>query len=46
MRRGMLDAFSELQPGDIDFFEVAPENWIDLGGRFGKAFEALAEKFL
>lgn len=45
LRRGMLDAFSELQPGDIDFFEVAPENWIDLGGRFGKAFEALAEKF-
>lgn len=31
-------------PG-IDFFEVAPENWIDVGGRFGRGFRALTERF-
>ena len=31
-------------PG-IDFFEVAPENWIDVGGRFGRRFRTLAERF-
>ncbi|HEX4938395.1 MAG TPA: DUF692 family protein, partial [Candidatus Kapabacteria bacterium] len=27
----------------IDFMEVAPENWISVGGRFGKQFRALTE---
>ena len=45
LRRGMLDAFDVLQLGDIDFLEVAPENWVGLGGRFGRAFESLAERF-
>ncbi|NPU93998.1 MAG: DUF692 domain-containing protein [Gammaproteobacteria bacterium] len=27
----------------IDFMEVAPENWINVGGRFGKQFRALTE---
>ena len=26
----------------IDFMEVAPENWIDVGGRFGRRFRELA----
>lgn len=30
-------------PG-FDFFEVAPENWIDVGGRFGRLFRAFAER--
>ncbi|MEQ8233882.1 MAG: DUF692 domain-containing protein [Gammaproteobacteria bacterium] len=25
-------------PAAIDFFEVAPENWLDVGGRLGEAF--------
>ncbi len=25
--------------------EVAPENWIGVGGRFGKQFRQLAERF-
>jgi uncharacterized protein (UPF0276 family) len=29
----------------LDFLECAPENWIDVGGRPGAAFAALAERF-
>ncbi len=29
----------------VDFFEVAPENWIDVGGRHGRSFRALTERF-
>lgn len=45
LRRGMLDEMSQLSTDQVDFFEVAPENWINLGGRFGKAFRALTERF-
>ncbi|MBD2858495.1 DUF692 domain-containing protein [Spongiibacter sp. KMU-158] len=45
LRRGLIPDFRELQTGDIDFFEVAPENWIGLGGRFGRQFNELAERF-
>ncbi len=31
-------------PAAIDFLEVAPENWLDLGGRDGRRFAALAER--
>jgi uncharacterized protein (UPF0276 family) len=27
----------------IDFFEVAPENWINVGGKLGKTFRAMTE---
>ncbi|MYD44732.1 MAG: DUF692 domain-containing protein [Gammaproteobacteria bacterium] len=30
---------------NIDFWEVAPENWIDVGGRFGREFRTYAERF-
>ena len=29
----------------VDFLEVAPENWINLGGRLGKQFRYLSEQF-
>lgn len=29
----------------VDFFEVAPENWMRLGGRLGKQFRRLTERF-
>ena len=44
LRRPMLKALSETTPDLIDFFEVAPENWIKLGGRLGKQFRALTER--
>lgn len=32
-------------PPPVDFYEVAPENWMRLGGRPGKQFRALTERF-
>jgi uncharacterized protein (UPF0276 family) len=29
----------------VDFVEVAPENWIAVGGRFGRQFRAVAERY-
>ncbi len=45
LRRGMLETMSSLTMSDVDFLEVAPENWIGVGGRFGKAFSEFAERF-
>ena len=36
-------AYSVLRPPD--FLEVAPENWIGAGGRLGRQFRALAERY-
>ncbi|MGI2260018.1 HvfB family MNIO-type RiPP peptide maturase [Shewanella sp. GXUN23E] len=43
LRREMLDEFCHSVPEAIDFFEVAPENWMTLGGRFGYQFRQLTE---
>ena len=45
LRRGIIDELLALEAGDVDFMEVAPENWINVGGRFGRRFEKLAERF-
>jgi len=34
----------EATPDGIDFLEVAPENWIGLGGRFAKQLRAITER--
>lgn len=31
--------------GPVDFFEVAPENWMGVGGRLGRAFRAFTDEF-
>lgn len=41
----MLPMLENLEAGDVDFFEVAPENWIGVGGRYGRQFHDLTEKF-
>jgi len=42
LRRSLLSDLLEQQPDTIDFVEVAPENWINVGGRYGAGFrEAL-----
>jgi len=43
LRREMLDELLEHVPKQIDFLEVAPENWLKLGGRFKKQFKTLTE---
>lgn len=45
LRRGFIDALLQAKPSEIDFVEVAPENWINMGGRFREKFEAVAEKY-
>jgi uncharacterized protein (UPF0276 family) len=32
-------------PEDVDFFEVAPENWIGVGGKPGKDFRHFTERY-
>ena len=44
LRRALLDSLSNLPEGAVNFMEIAPENWIGLGGRYGKSFKALTEK--
>jgi len=44
LRRDLLDELEQGIPEAIDFFEVAPENWIGLGGRQARRFAALAEQ--
>lgn len=44
-RREMSSWHSELFEQDIDFVEVAPENWMRLGGRFARELHSVAERF-
>jgi uncharacterized protein len=36
LRRSMLDELMADPPKDVDFLEIAPENWIGLGGALGQ----------
>jgi uncharacterized protein (UPF0276 family) len=45
LRRGMMDEMKQLTTQDVDFLEIAPENWISVGGRLGKAFREFTERF-
>lgn len=46
LRRGhMLDTMLEANPSQIQFMEVAPENWIGVGGRLGKRFQQYTERY-
>ena len=38
LRREMLEDVLPWLPGSVDFWEVAPENWIPLGGKFREDF--------
>lgn len=44
LRREMLSEFCQQLPSAIDFLEVAPENWMTLGGKYGKQFRQLTEQ--
>jgi uncharacterized protein (UPF0276 family) len=45
LRRGLLTPLESASPGAIDFMEIAPENWIGVGGRLGRRFRALTERY-
>jgi len=43
LRRALLAPLRDNPDAPIDFLEVAPENWINVGGRLGKTFRAFTE---
>lgn len=45
LRRDLVPALLERVPDEIGFFEVAPENWMELGGRYGRQFRAFTERY-
>lgn len=44
LRRVFADEISGSPPA-VDFYEAAPENWMRVGGRLGRQFRTLAERF-
>lgn len=44
LKRAFLGPLLETDYPAIDFYEVAPENWIKVGGKWGKRFRAISEK--
>ncbi len=45
LRRTLLGPLSSVTADDINFMEVAPENWMNVGGRLGKHFRSFTERF-
>jgi hypothetical protein len=45
LRRELIPALKTQVPSAIDFFEIAPENWIDLGGALGRDLRYFSERF-
>jgi uncharacterized protein (UPF0276 family) len=45
LRRELIPALRAGVPPTIRFFELAPENWIDLGGSSGKALHHFSERY-
>ncbi|MEA3412256.1 MAG: DUF692 domain-containing protein [Pseudomonadota bacterium] len=45
LRRDMLNEMEQGPTLPVDFMEVAPENWIGVGGAMGKRFRALTERY-
>jgi len=45
LRRAFIAAAAEQSAPDVDFWEVAPENWIGVGGRWGRLLRAMTERY-
>ncbi len=44
LRRSLLEALKSADDA-VDFMEVAPENWINVGGRFGRQLREYTERY-
>jgi len=44
-RRPLADALMANPPGDVDFMEIAPENWIHVGGALAKKLRFFTERY-
>lgn len=45
LRRELLEALSADAPAALSFLELAPENWLAMGGRSAKALRAISERY-
>ncbi len=45
LRRPIADKLMADPPADVDFMEVAPENWIHVGGALGKKLRFFTERY-
>jgi hypothetical protein len=45
LRRELIPELKAQVPSAIDFFEIAPENWIDFGGARGRDLQQFTERF-
>ena len=45
LRRDLMPALAQSRQPIIDFMEVAPENWINIGGSLGKQFRSFTERY-
>ena len=45
LRRALLGPLLSTDQGQVEFLEAAPENWIGVGGRFGKQLRLMAERY-
>ncbi|MFA7388628.1 MAG: DUF692 domain-containing protein [Thiohalobacteraceae bacterium] len=45
LRRALMGPLAERVGPVPDFFELAPENWIGVGGRFGKLLQHFTERY-
>jgi len=45
LRRSMIDSLLDQPATQVSFMEVAPENWIGVGGVAGKQFRAFSEHY-
>ncbi|KPK11794.1 MAG: hypothetical protein AMJ68_04455 [Acidithiobacillales bacterium SG8_45] len=45
LKRALMGPLEDHPPAQLDFLEVAPENWIGVGGRYGKRFRQFTERY-
>ncbi len=45
LRRDFIDEVVQRERVPVDFFEIAPENWVRLGGRYGRQFRRVSERY-
>lgn len=45
LRRGLLSSLLAMDDGAVDFLELAPDNWIGVGGRLGDQLAQMSARF-
>ncbi len=45
LRRSIMDPLADPFPSQVDFMEIAPENWIGVGGRYGRKLREFTERY-